>query len=186
MSDTTMALQNTKPSQSAMVPNVNMRMVYTTAGAAIYRPVILTPVPQYIDSGSGGGWDRPSTAIDIGQHGTSISAGDSMSQKRGPGRPGKNGPDADKLLDVAPAPPGFRPLIKVSGEGGNDELPSVSSTPQLPPPKVRRPRGRPPGSRNKEKKAYMVCLLHLEQFMLIERVDGRTNSTWVNCSCYLS
>ncbi|KAL6183886.1 hypothetical protein ACLB2K_045296 [Fragaria x ananassa] len=145
-------LQSLPPSQSQ-----GMRMDYTSATNAIYKPVTATSPPPYPgagavaapvagDSSAGAGGVMPSG------HNMNM-GGEPMKKKRG--RPRKYGPDGTMAMTLSPSPQAA--AVPVSQSGGGFSSPPPPPPPAAtggvtsPPTSTKKARGRPPGSTNTKK-----------------------------------
>ncbi|XP_058070337.1 AT-hook motif nuclear-localized protein 10 [Magnolia sinica] len=124
------------PQQPPAMPN--MRLAFSSEGAAVYKPIMGSP-PSYPSGGSADGQTAPIT-----QHGLHMS--EPMKRKRG--RPRKYGPDGTMALALTPVSPPVPPSGGSVG-GGLSSPTSPSAT------SMKKARGRPPGSGKKQQMAAL-------------------------------
>eukprot|EP00262_Sarcandra_glabra_P007255 TRINITY_DN1993_c2_g1_i1.p1 TRINITY_DN1993_c2_g1~~TRINITY_DN1993_c2_g1_i1.p1 ORF type:complete len:348 (-),score=32.20 TRINITY_DN1993_c2_g1_i1:235-1278(-) len=133
-------LQKIPGTSPPVIPN--MRMTVNSDGSTCYMPAAAS-VP-YQASGGGGGSEGGAAGTMIAQHGLNMNMGEPLRRKRG--RPRKYGPDGTMALALSPVSPA------IPTSGGFSSTPTQSPAMQLTasPSEMKKARGRPPGSGNKQ------------------------------------
>ncbi|KAL6180800.1 hypothetical protein ACLB2K_047459 [Fragaria x ananassa] len=136
-----------------------MRMDYTSATNAVYKPVTATSPPPYPGAGAVAApvtGDGSAGGVGVMPSGHNMNmGGEPMKKKRG--RPRKYGPDGTMAMALSPSPQAAAGPVSQSGGGFSSPPPPPPPPPAAtggvasPPTSTKKARGRPPGSTNTKK-----------------------------------